>query len=392
MVEEALDAAVVGAGPAGLTAAIYLARFRRRFVVIDGGESRLGWVPITHNHPGFPGGIAGRALLARMRQQAESYGAALVEGLVEAARDDGERFVLDIGGRRISARFLILATGVADIEPPLPDVFGAVQKGLIRICPICDGYEVTDQRIGVIGEGAHAAREARFLRHYSKTVSVLHVGDPAALTSEVRALMAQAGVDLVETAISSVVIENDRIVAFDYGDGVRRAFDVVYSALGMKSRSALAVQLGAALSQDGCLKVDEHQLTSVDRLYAAGDVVRGLNQISIAQAEAAIAAISTTGCRSTPPFDERPHEVFPPRSAGPPEEIARRRAVQRREPGAADRRAIGAGGNSQDLGGAPQKTQTQGLFPDRGRKAVGAGPAFVRQVEDARRPFRAQRP
>jgi thioredoxin reductase (NADPH) len=291
LTDRLLDAVIVGGGPAGLTAAIYLARFRRTFVLVDGGESRMGWIPVTHNHPGFPHGVAGPELLARMRAQAREFGAEILDGKVEAVAETAEGFRLSLAdGHSLRARFLILATGVVDREPDLPDLFGAVQRGLLRICPICDAYEVIDQRVAVIGQGAHAAREAVFLRHYSDKVSLLLLGGPEGLDAACRAELDAHGVDVVETAICAVVIEQDRIVALDFADGHKRAFDVLYSALGMTSRSDLAVQLGARLAADGRLQVDEHQLTTAPRLYAAGDVVRGLNQISIAQGEGAIAA------------------------------------------------------------------------------------------------------
>lgn len=284
------DAVVVGGGPAGLSAAIYLARFRRDFVVIDGGRSRAGWIPITHNHPGFPRGVAGHRLLARIRTQARRYGARIVSGEASEAEAAPEGFRLRVGETWITSRFLILATGVEDRDAGLPGVFDAVQRGLIRICPICDAYEVIGQSVGVLGSGEHVAREAAFIRHYSDRVSVLHVGDPGQLDGDARRRLRALDIDIVESAVQAVSVEDDRITAFDFADGVRRSFDVVYCALGMDSRNGLALNLGANLAADGRLQVDAHQMTSVDRLYAAGDVVRGLNQISIAQGEAAIAA------------------------------------------------------------------------------------------------------
>jgi thioredoxin reductase (NADPH) len=284
------DAVIVGGGPAGLTAAIYLGRFRRRPLVIDGGESRLGWIPVTHNHPGFPGGIAGAELLARMKSQAKGFGASFLAGAVGAIRREGGRFALDVGGSRLAAPFVVLATGAKDTPPPLPDLFDAVQKGLIRICPICDAYEVIDRAIGVIGEGPHGAREALFLRGYSEKVSLIHLGAAAHLDAALRAELARAGVAVVESAVRQVVVEGDRVAALDHADGERRVFDTLYSALGMTARSRLATDLGAEVNKEGCLIVNLHQMTSVAGLYAAGDVVRGLNQISIAQAEGAIAA------------------------------------------------------------------------------------------------------
>jgi thioredoxin reductase (NADPH) len=288
---ETLDALVIGAGPAGLSAAIYLSRFKRSFVVVDAGESRLGWIPRTHNHPGYPGGVVGRELLDRIRTQAEGYGAEIVQGCVEALQRDGDIFVASLAdGRAIRARKVLLATGVVDSEPDLPAFAQSVKKGLIRICPICDGYEVQDMAVGVIGNSSKGAREALFLRHYSDRLTLIHVGVPETLPDEDRAKLADAGIDVIETPIGNVLVEDDRIAALDFGEGDLRRFDTLYSALGSTPRTGLATKLGAGADPAGCLQVNEHQETAVPGLYAAGDLVRGLNQISVAQGEAAIAA------------------------------------------------------------------------------------------------------
>jgi thioredoxin reductase (NADPH) len=289
-VDKILDCVVVGAGPAGLTAAIYLARFRRDFLVVDSGASRAAWIPRSHNHPGFPDGVRGKTLLARMRRQAERYGARIEAGRVEDLEPFREGFRLTGSLGELSARKVILATGVLDNEPPVPGLDEAVAKGLVRICPICDGYEVSGQKVGVIGCDVHGGREARFLKTWSEDVTLVHVGQPAALPDDERARLAEAGVEVLEAAIDGVTIERRRISAICF-HGEARRFDSVYSALGVSPRVQLAIKAGAALDEaTGRLVVGEHQETSVPGLYAAGDVVRGLNQISVAEGEGAIAA------------------------------------------------------------------------------------------------------
>jgi thioredoxin reductase (NADPH) len=128
------------------------------------------------------------------------------------------------------------------------------------------------------------------MRTYSDAVTLVYVGEPTTLPADCRLELAQAGIDVVETHINAVRIEADRIAAFDFEDGVVRRFDVVYSALGTTPRSLLAEDIGAAVDETGSLIVSAHQMTTVEGLYAAGDLVRGLNQITVAQAEAAIAA------------------------------------------------------------------------------------------------------
>lgn len=285
-----LDCVIVGAGPAGLTAAIYLGRFRRSFVVIESGASRAARIPLSRNHPGFPGGVRGRTLLARMRQQAERYGAEVRSGRVESLEPVENGFRLACGKAELAARTVLLATGVVDVEPEIPGVDDAVTDGLIRICPICDGYETIGQSVGVIGRDAHAASEALFLTTYSDRVALIHAGPPQALPEDVRRRLAQAGVEVIEAPIESVVLDRRQISALCFGPDTTRRFDSLYAALGVQPRNHLAVNAGAKLDDSGRLVVSEHQETSVQGLYAAGDVVRGLNQISTAEGEGAIAA------------------------------------------------------------------------------------------------------
>jgi len=284
-----LDCVIVGAGPAGLTAAIYLARFRRRFQVIESSDSRAAWIPRSHNHPGFPNGVRGPTLLARMRRQAEHYGAAFTRGAVEEVSRTRTGFRISTADEVLTARTVILATGVTDNPLPIPGLEDAVARGLVRICPICDGYEVIGQTVGVIGVDDHCAREAIFLRTYSEDVAFIHVGRER-LPAATRKTLAKAGVEIIESAIGRVTVEPRRVTAFDLGAKEPRRFDAVYSALGFTPRNALAVDLGAKLDDGGRLIVNAHQETSVAGLYAAGDVVRGLNQISTAQGEGAVAA------------------------------------------------------------------------------------------------------
>jgi len=278
---------VVGAGPAGLTAATYLARFRRRVLVADGGASRACWIPVSHNMPGFPQGITGDAILRRMTEQATEYGAGIEAGRVETLARDGDGFRARLNGRTLRVRAVLLATGVTDHHPDLPGVERAIERSLVRICPICDGYEAIDRAVAVIGTDDRGAREAAFLRTYSERVALIHVGAPEALTC--RDALTRLGIELVCAPIDNVRLEGDRVTALSWG-GTFRSFDLVYSALGTSPNAMLAEGVGARTGDDGRLFVDAHQQTGTPGLYAAGDVVRGLNQIAVAGAEAAIAA------------------------------------------------------------------------------------------------------
>jgi len=283
------DAIIVGGGPAGLTAAIYLGRFLRKVLVIDSGQSRAWRIPVSHNHPGFPDGIPGPDLIDRIKAQASKYGAEFRQGEVTSLTRDGNGFAVRNGDEILRATFVLLATGVVDNDPELPGVERAIERGLLRICPICDAYEAKGKKIGIIGGGSHAAREALFVRTYSDDVTLIHIRDEASLTANDRGALRQCGVRLIESSIGRVTIANDAIEAFDIG-GSEHRFEIIYSALGSTPQCKMARDLGAEVDEAGCLHVNEHQETSVDGLYAAGDLVRGLDQISVAQGEGAIAA------------------------------------------------------------------------------------------------------
>jgi thioredoxin reductase (NADPH) len=278
------DAIIVGAGPAGLTAATYLGRFRRKVLVLDGGPSRASWIPESHNTPGFPAGVGGDELLARLRDQAGRYGAEIRAARADRFErlGDGCRLSLDDG--EVGARFVLLATGVIDRKPDLAGIDAAIHRGLVRICPICDAYEAIDSRIAVIGDSPLGGREALFLRGYSDQVTLLRLGGD---DLDVGALNAQ-GVEVLPIALDELSLGECDVALRQ--DGEDRRFDYLYLALGCELQSRLAVRWGAAHDAEDNLIVDAHQRTSIDGLYAAGDVVRGLNQIAVATAEAAIAA------------------------------------------------------------------------------------------------------
>lgn len=286
-----LDCLVVGGGPAGLTAAIYLARFRRNFRLVHNGDSRVALIPTSHNLAGFPDGIGGPALIERMKNHALKYGASLILGTVSGLERHAEGFfVADLGIGRLAARTILLATGVVDREPDLPDLAGAIRRRLVRHCAICDGYEAIGHKIGVLGHGPGGLHEALFLKTYSSDITLLSLGAPLFLTEVERGEATAAGIKCVEEPVGSVAVEDGHIRALTLRSGACHTYDTLYSALGSDPRSDLAREAGAKLDRSGCVVTDEHQRTSVDGLFAAGDVVCGLDQIGVAIGEAAIAA------------------------------------------------------------------------------------------------------
>jgi thioredoxin reductase (NADPH) len=292
MDEDILDCLIIGGGPAGLTAAIYLARFHLDIMVVDGGRSRASWIPCTRNVSGFTDGIEGTELLQRMRDQACKYGAKFeTEFVTKLERDEATGlFTATWGSGEATASTVLLATGVSNRRPPMDEDLhdDALARGLVRYCPICDGYEVTDKRVGVIGSGSHGVAEAVFLRSYTADLTLIAPDKALSLTAEDRRKLEEARIDCVDGPAQAVAISKECIVV-DTAEG-HYSFDSIYPALGSDTHTQLGEMVGAKLADDGCFLCDSHQRTSVPGLYAAGDVVHGLDQISHAMGEGGVAA------------------------------------------------------------------------------------------------------
>jgi thioredoxin reductase (NADPH) len=170
----------------------------------------------------------------------------------------------------------------------------------VRHCPVCDAYEVRGQKIAIIGYGKCSVREMMFLRRYTDDLTLLTLGRELDLSPSEAAVLQSSGIHVVEEPVEEIGIEGDRIIAWRMAGGTALQFDTLYTALGLRARSRLASDLGAAMDSDGLLRVDEHQRTSVPGLYAVGDVVRGLNQISVAMGQAAIAAADINNSLDAP--------------------------------------------------------------------------------------------
>ena len=285
---ENIDCLIIGGGPAGLTAAIYLARYRRKVIVVDSRESRAALIPETHNYPGFAGGIGGPKLLDVLTKQAETYGVAIVHDRVAGLQEAEAGFLAQWSQAEVRTERVVLATGLVDHSPSIPGLKQAIDLGSVRYCPICDGFEASDLRIGVLGNIEDACSKALFLRTYSKDVALLTLDGVPASEENCRDL-SKADVRLPRAQVVGLERRGDQMIAV-LDDGTRETFDVIYPVLGCDVRSELGRALGACHNSVGCLEVDAHQQTTVKGLYAVGDVVSDLHQIAVGTGHAAVAA------------------------------------------------------------------------------------------------------
>lgn len=266
-----------------MLAAVYLARFCRRVALFDHGRSRARWIPRTRNVPAYPDGVAGQALLERLAEQLGRYDVQRSEEPVSSLHGASGEFTIN---SRLRARRVLVATGVEDIMPPdLEYLWPLVKRAQVRLCPVCDAFELCGKRIGVLARGEHGLREARFLLNFTSEVSLLSHGaghcDPGKLAGD--------RIRLVEGTLRQVIpAEGELGVLFTDGEVLK--LDALYVGFGVRVRSELARSLGARCDSAGYLEVDQQQRTSVAGLYAAGDVAHSLSQISVAFGQAAIAA------------------------------------------------------------------------------------------------------
>lgn len=287
----AFDVVVVGAGPAGLTAALYLARYRRSVLILHDGTSRALRIPRTHNAPGFPGGVRGPVLIRRMTRQAEDYGAEIREARVSAITpNESGGFTVTAGSAGIVARAVLLATGIDlnEVELPRGQHERAMRDHVLRYCPICDGFEASGRRVAVLGSDTHGAAEALFLRQFTDDVTLLPRAQ-AGVTAAEREKLQAAGIAVIDTPMAQLLPDR-RAMTVALRDGARLTFDILYPALGCAPRNELASGMGLALDDMGCLVTDKNQETQIPGVFAAGDVVDGLDQISVAMGHGAIAA------------------------------------------------------------------------------------------------------
>lgn len=289
---ELLDCLVIGGGAAGLTAAVYLGRYRRRALVLDAGGTRLQWIPRTRNLAGFPDGIEGPELLRRMQQHADRYGVPTVRTEVRSLQRDGAgHFVAASADGSWRARFVLLATGARDVEPEIDGIQAAIKAGQVRYCPVCDGFETQGQRVAVLGRAGHGLRESLFISGFGNEVTWLAMATQQEVETGELAQLREAGVRIAESPPHRIECGVDDCgVRVELQDGTVLEFDTLYPALGLHHACDLATALGARSRHDGQLEVDAHQQTTIDGLYAAGDVAMDLNQISVAAGHAAIAA------------------------------------------------------------------------------------------------------
>jgi thioredoxin reductase len=291
---ELRDVAIVGGGPAGLSAGIWLARYLHSVVLIDSGDPRNWETRSVNGFLGLPH-IRPPELRELGRQECRRYGVELVDAIVDKVRRIGdEHFVLDLEtGQRYEARRLLLAIGLRDNWPDIPGlehVFGANA----HVCPDCDGYECRDKKTVVVGTGRKAVGLALNLTTWTNDVIICTNGEPANLDRDeycqkLDALNIPVITDRITRIRSSD--ESREIYSLELDSGMCLDADKLFFTFGQHAADDLGVQLGCERDEDGQMILDGHYHTSVRNVFAAGDIVPGPQLAIAAASDGAMAAL-----------------------------------------------------------------------------------------------------
>jgi thioredoxin reductase len=284
-----LEVAIIGGGPAGLSAALLLGRSRRRVVLFDGGSHRNDEARAVHGFLTRDGTPPGNLRELGQAELAAYPSVAIREQKIVAVARSERGFVLHGGaGVVATARRLVLATGVRDVWPPIAGV-EALHGRKVMPCPYCDGWELRDRPLGAYSHpDERGAKYAAVLQQWSRDV-VLYTGGPAQLSDGVRARLERRGITVEERPVQRIEDDGDGLrLWLASGESHRRA--ALFYHLGCQPGNQLARSLGAELDEDGGVVVDRKGATSVPGLYAAGDATRDTLQAIVGAGEGSAVA------------------------------------------------------------------------------------------------------
>ena len=290
--DDVYDVAIVGGGPAGLSAALWLARYLHSVVLIDSGDPR-NWE--TRGVNGFLGsqGIRSPDLRKRGREDAESFGAKLVAAIVDKVENvNSERFVLTLqSGDKIASRRILLAIGIKDVWPHIPglaDCYGET----VHVCPDCDGYDTRGCKTIVVGSGRKAVGMAFSLTNWTSEIVICTNGESVNMEEPWLDKLKALNIPVIAEKIEKVNSENREIRCVTLEGGMQIDCDRLFFSIGQYPADDLGAQLKCKRDESGLIVIDDRYHTSVLNVFAAGDIVPGPQLAVAAASDGAIAALA----------------------------------------------------------------------------------------------------
>jgi thioredoxin reductase len=293
MAKNMYECIIVGAGIAGLQAAIQLGRYMHNVLVIDSQNGRSNLCRGYHNILGWPDGVSGQTLRELGHKQAKSFGIEFINDLVtEAEKHDKEISLRTKQGTEYKTKTLLISTGIKDRIPPIKDIEPCLGIS-IYVCPDCDGYEVRDKHVLLLGSGSTGANLALTLTYWTKRITYIN-HDSKELEQDIKDRLMKHNITIINEQIEAVIAENESsFKGVKLKNGQTVSGDRGFIGFGGNLvHSELAKQLGVELLENKHVLVDPRtKETNITNVWAAGDVVAHSEQVTIAMADGCQAAI-----------------------------------------------------------------------------------------------------
>ena len=276
------DVAIVGGGPAGLSASIFLARYLHSVVLVDSGDPRNWETRGINAFLGLPS-IRPAELRERGRDEARKYGVTLIDDCVDTAeRLADDEFLLTLhSGDQLGAQRVLLAIGLKDVWPDIPGLERAYGRNA-HVCPDCDGYEASDKKTVVIGHGRKAVGMALNLTTWTRNLIICTNGEPPEIDEpEYCEKLDALNIPILTERVRRLCVEQGQIHCLELEGGMNLDAEKIFFAIGQYPADDLGAQLGCERDDGGHIVVDKHYHTSVINVFAAGDIVPG-SQLAIA--------------------------------------------------------------------------------------------------------------
>lgn len=289
--ESIYDCIIVGGGPGGLTCAVFLGRYRRRVLLCHNNRPRNYASQAIH---GFLGqhGIRPAELLSRGGEEAREAGVEMCECTVESIERIGDAFEVRTSSGTMRGRRIVLAYGLRDELPDIPGVEAYYGRSVFH-CPDCDAFELSEKRIGVIGWGRNAGGLALRLLQWTAEVTIFVHGRPRDFDEELASKLQAETVNVKDERILSLEGTNGELKAVVLESGERVELDALFFNIDVRRSCDLGEQLGCVeVTDTPCFSVDEYGETSVEGVYAIGDISPGSQLAITAAADGAVAAIA----------------------------------------------------------------------------------------------------
>lgn len=287
---QAWDVIVCGGGPAGLSAALWLGRYRRKTLVIDAGEHRNLPAASSHGYLTFDS-CSPTEFMERARADVERYPEVTLErGTVESIERTDDGFIV-IGAGTHRAKRIVLATGVKDVCPDLPGFDELYGKHIFH-CSCCDGYESRDMDVVAIGWAEQSAGYALDLLDWGARVTLVTNGNTFEGDEPERAALARHGIELIEDEVASFNVNRAQMTHAVLRSGRTIPAQRAFFSIAHEPRTELARSLGCRIDDKGYVEVGDHGETSVENVYAVGDATPGEQLVQVAAAQGAIAGVA----------------------------------------------------------------------------------------------------